>query len=121
MKRNALAALVCGLTLLAGCGGRLPMIGYARFGLPTQAFLQERKYVDKLTDALLTMERSVVPSLDESAAATPGGAAGEEKWKLRTALLGFGVNAQVGIGPFKWGIKPRLRAAFGNGENPPIP
>ena len=108
---NWCLAAVC--ILITSCGGRLGMVGYNRFGNPTEAYVDENKYSGHVTDALLTLEETVQPVLER---ADRG-----KKWELRTAVFGFGVKAEVGIGPFKVAFRPRIRGAFGKGKNPPIP
>jgi len=101
------------LFLASACGGRLAMVGFDKNGKPTEAFVNESRYAEKLKEALLTLDESVVPGLK------PIQSRGD--WKLRTAVVGFGVKAEAGIGPFKVAFKPSIHGAFGNGKNPPIP
>jgi hypothetical protein len=105
--------LMAGCVLLSSCGGRLAMVGLDKSGKATEAFLNESKYTEHMTEALITIEESVLPELAKT---RDGG-----EWKLRTAVVGFGVKAETGIGPFKVAFKPRMRAAFANGTKPPIP
>lgn len=76
--------------------------------------VNEQKYAEHLADGLVSVQESVIPALDEKTS-------GDTKWKLRTAVIGFGVKLEGGIGPFKVGVVPRVRAAFANGQKPPIP
>lgn len=104
--------LVAGCVLLSSCGGRLPLVGLDKNGNPTEAFVSETKYTESLTEALTSIEATVLPRLGETS---------RGEWKLRTAVVGFGAKAEMGIGPFKVAFKPKLRAAFTNGAKPPIP
>lgn len=106
-------SLVAACVLLSSCGGRLAMVGFDKNGKPTEGFVNEKKYAEQLTESLLTIEESMLPALKVPRE--------ESEWKLRTAVLGFGVKAEAGIGPFKVAFKPRIRAAFANGNKPPIP
>jgi hypothetical protein len=114
MKDFKSVFLASALVLIAsGCAGRMPLVGLDGTERPILQRVAEDRYVDHLSTALVSIQDSMIPALDN----TPM----EQKWKLRTAVIGFGVNASAGIGPFKVGIKPRLRAAFATGEKPPIP
>ena len=42
-------------------------------------------------------------------------------WMLRTAVIGLGVNTEVGIGPFKVAALPKFRVAFTNSTDPSLP
>mgnify|MGYP001591379592 CR=1 FL=1 len=99
--------------LLSACAGRFPLVGLDDKGQPTTARVMEGRYIHHLADAMTSVWESVLPALDSHEKTT--------KWKLRTAVIGFGVKIEGGIGPFSVGIRPRLRVAFANGEKPPIP
>lgn len=101
------------LPILAACGGRLAMVGLGKDGKSAEAFVKENRYTRHLTEALEKIDESVVPALATSQKSGD--------WSLRTAVVGFGVKADVGIGPFRVAFRPRIRAAFANGEKPPIP
>ena len=105
--------LLAACVLLSSCGGRLAMVGFDKNGKPTEAFVPEHKYAEQLTQSLVSIEESILPALKAPR--------DEKEWKLRTAVLGFGVKAEAGIGPFKVAFKPRIKAAFANGNKPPIP
>lgn len=90
------------------------MVGFDKDGKSTEAFVNEKQYIQKMRDALLTIDESVVPALKRNQINQRG-------WNLRSAVLGFGVKVEGGIGPFKVGFKPGIHVAFGTGKNPPIP
>src|SRR5687767_13479636 len=99
-------ALMAACVLLSSCAGKLAMVGFDKYGKSTQVFVNDEKYVEHVTEALCRIEESVYPAL--TAAPT------DVEWKLRTAVVGFGLKAEAGIGPFKVAVKPRIRAAFTN-------
>ena len=99
---------------LSGCAGRFPLVGYDKDGKPTMAMVNEDKYIDHLSESLLSVQDSTFPALNHFNQE-------EFQWKLRTAMIGFGLKIEVGFGPFGVGVKPRIRLAFVNGEKPPIP
>lgn len=109
-------ALGASCVLLTSCGGHLTMVGFGKDGKSVTANVDEKRYAEELSKALLRVEESVLPALRE---AKPD--ANDDAWKLRTAVVGFGVKAEAGIGPFKVAFRPRIRAAFANGDKPPIP
>ncbi len=112
MKANSLC-LIGTCVLLSSCGGRLAMVGFDKDGKSVEAYVNEHSYSQHLTESLMQIEESVLPELAKSNQ--------QGDWKLRTAVLGFGVKAETGFGPFKVAFKPRIRAAFANGQKPPIP
>ncbi len=107
-------AVVLVAAVFSGCAGRLPLVGNDVLGRPIHQRVDEEKYADYLAEGLVSVQESVLPGLENKTE-------GDYKWKMRTAVVGFGVKVEGGIGPFTVGIKPRIRAAFANGENPPIP
>lgn len=100
--------------VLTSCGGMMPLVGLDKNGDTLMERVNERAYSRRLADGLESVQDSVAPALESQSE-------GETQWKLRTAVLGFGVKVEGGIGPFKVGVRPRIRAAFANGEKPPIP
>ena len=100
--------------LLTNCAGMMPLVGLNKNGGAVMERVNEKAYSRRLADGLESVQDSVAPALETQSE-------GETQWKLRTAVIGFGVKVEGGIGPFKVGIKPRIRAAFANGEKPPIP
>jgi hypothetical protein len=100
--------------LLTGCAGRFPLVGLDKNAKPVTARVLEGRYEHHLADAMVSIQESVLPALDSQETET-------QKWKLRTAVVGLGVKGELGFGPIKIGVRPRFRAAFANGEKPPIP
>lgn len=112
--RHAIILSTMSVFILSGCAGMYPLVGLDKDGNTILARVNEEKYAENLADGLASVQESVIPALDEKAS-------GDTKWKLRTAVVGFGIRVQGGIGPFTAGVTPRVRAAFANGANPPIP
>ncbi len=104
-----LGAALC----VTGCAGRMPLVGLDKHGNITEAYVDEAKYERHLEEALGQSSEKTLAVLDKQ---HPRG-----KWRLRTVALGFAINAEAGIGPFKVGIRPGIRAAFSTGAKPPIP
>jgi hypothetical protein len=100
--------------LLTSCAGMMPLVGLDKKGNTIMERVDEAAYSRRLADGLVSVQDSVVPALRVQST-------GDTQWKLRTAVIGFGVKVEGGIGPFKVGVRPRIRAAFANGEKPPIP
>jgi hypothetical protein len=98
---------------VARCAGRMPLVGIDGKGKITEAFVDEARYERNLERALGESSQGMLQVLEKQ---HPRG-----HWRLRTAQLGFAVSAEAGIGPFKAGIRPGIRAAFSTGTNPPIP
>ena len=113
MKRSLIRFIPMAL-LLSGCGGNLGMIGYNFLGMPTKIHVKEQEYQQNLTRALTAIDASVRPALKAEAEQ-------EKEWKLRTAVIGFGVKVQGGIGELKASAKPQIHVAFSNGSKPPVP
>lgn len=112
--KTQLVLTLFALVGLSGCGfGGLSLVGFDKDGNPVEAFVDEKKYSGHVTEMLELTQSSVLPGLEQQSAA--------ERWKLRSAVVGFGVKGEVGFGPFRVGVKPRFRVAFARGENPPLP
>lgn len=91
----------------------MPLVGLDRDGNPIMERVDEGAFSSRLANGLKDTQDSVLPGLtrtDENSF-----------WQLRTAVLGFGVKVEGGIGPFKVGVRPRIRACFANGQKSPIP
>ena len=101
-------------TVVIGCAGRLPVVGYDKEGRPTMARISEGKYAEHLAESLVSAQDSTLPALNTQTEE-------EKEWKLRTAMRGVARNVSAALGPCGIGIKPRIRAALANGEKPPIP
>ena len=99
--------------LASACSGRMPLVGLDKKGGVTEAFIDEEKYERHLEDAIGQASEKTLAVLEKQ---HPRG-----QWRLRTVALGFAVNGEAGIGPFKLGIRPGIRAAFSTGSKPPIP
>ena len=100
--------------LVTGCAGMFPLVGLDGNGNTIMERVNVEKYSDRLAEGLISVQESTIPALDEKTS-------GETVWKLRTAVIGVGVQVQGGIGPFQMSISPRIRAAFCNGKKAPIP
>ena len=98
-----------------GCAGQLPLIGLDEEGNPIASRVDESKYIKHLSRGLISLQESVVPALERATET-------EANWKLRTVMVGFGLKAEAGFGPFKVGVAPRIRGAFTNlNGNPAMP
>ncbi|MBI1861146.1 MAG: hypothetical protein HYR96_09540 [Deltaproteobacteria bacterium] len=100
--------------VLMGCAGQLSLVGFDKYGNAISEGVNQDKYEENLAIGLIAVQDSVIPALDKQEAQNL-------EWSLRTAVIGFALKIGVGFGPFQLGVKPRFRAAFANGENPPIP
>lgn len=92
----------------------MALIGLDKDGNPVEAFVDEARYTGHVKEMLASTKQSVSPILNNST--TEG-----NRWGLRSAIVGFGMKGEAGIGTFRVGVKPRFRVVFGKGPNPPIP
>ena len=98
---------------LAGCNqGTFPLVGFDGNGKAIEAYVDEAQYESRLEQVILESHRSMIPVLDARSY-------DNKKWELQLAVLGFGVKASAGFGPFQLGISPGMRAFFTNQTNPP--
>ena len=110
-----LGLLSWGVVHLTGCNFKdlIPVIGFDADGNPAQVQVPNKDYVDRLAELTTTVQDSAIPVLsshEDSAG-----------WQVRTLAFGIGVNAQVGIGPFKIGAYPRCRLILSNSTDPTMP
>ncbi len=98
---------------LTSCAGMMPLVGLDKNGDPVMERVDENQYTRRMANGLKDVKDSVLPALHTTDE--------DSFWQLRTAVLGLGVKVEGGIGPFKVGVRPRIRAAFANGQRPPVP
>ena len=106
--------LLC-ILFLCGCNyfDGIPMIGIDANGNPAQAFAPESEYSKRLIAVASSVQDSTLPVLNQLE--------GHSAWILRNISIGIGVNAEIGIGPFKIGAFPRFRMVFTNSSEPSLP
>lgn len=115
IRNKTLVLCLCLASLVAsGCNfDDILLVGLDEKDNPAEAVLSRKDYADKVGKALATVQESSVPVL-ESRNASSG-------FMLRTLVIGIGVSAEAGIGPFKVGAVPRFRVAFTNSSDPSLP
>ena len=114
MERYITIGLV--VTLCGGVLGaaEIPMLGFDNHGAPVEVLVPETEYRKNLKQAVLAMETSTLPVLQKKARSAPG-------WMLRSAVVGLGVNTELGLGEVKFSILPRFRIGFSNAKEPSMP
>jgi len=90
------------------------MVGLDNNGQEVAVEVPEKKYKENLKKAIVGVEMSALPTLQKKSEKSKG-------WMLRTAVLGLGVNMEVGLGELKFGILPRFRVGFSNAKEPSVP
>lgn len=90
-----------------------PVIGLDKDGNPAQILVPKDEYKNRL--------QAVTESLNDSTLLVLSRKEQSGKWKLTTLVVGFGVNTQIGIGPFQVGAFPRMRLVYSCSENPTLP
>jgi hypothetical protein len=115
MYRKLVISSLCGLFIITGCkySDGIPVIGVDSKGNPSQVFVPEKEYSKIVVEVTSTINDSALPALNRQKT-RPG-------FMMRTALIGVGASAQVGIGPFQIGAVPRSRFIFSNSTDPVIP
>ncbi len=91
----------------------LPLIGLAENGSPSQVLVSQKEYIQRLSTTADSVQKSAIQGLSKSRL-TP-------RWLLREMVFGIGINAQVGIGPFKIGAYPEIRFVFSNTTDTLVP
>lgn len=104
-------SFLCGSVSLAGS---ILMVGLDNKGEPVEVEVPEKKYQENLKKAIMGVELSALPTLQKKSESSKG-------WMLRSAVLGIGVNMEVGLGEAKFGILPRFRVGFSNAKEPSMP
>jgi len=113
-RRSGFALLVLWVLPIAAClRDGVPVIGFDEHGNPAQVEISGKEYSKRLSAVISSVPESTLEALGESS--TRSG------WMLRTAVVGIGVGAEIGIGPFKIGALPRARLLFSNSTEPAIP
>ncbi len=114
MKARWLLLILSCATPLAGCNNDdIPLLGLDDNKNPIEVLVSKPEYSRRIGLALTAAQDSAIPALNRR---TFGGG-----WGLRTLVLGIGVSAEVGLGPFKVGAVPRFRVAFTNSTDPSLP
>lgn len=100
------------LVALCGCKAEVSALGLDSGYHVVQGFFDQYSYRNQLVNSVLDIEDSAIPVLAYQTQH-------ETKWELQLVTIGLGLNAAFGIGPFRVGITPGVRAFFTNQENPP--
>lgn len=95
-------------------GADILMVGVDNSGSPVDVLVPEAQYKANLKKALVAVETSTLPVLQNKSESPKG-------WMLRTAVIGIGVNMNIGIGEWKFGVLPRFRVGFTNSNDPSVP
>ena len=114
--KNGFLSILC-ITSLYGSisfASDILMVGLNNKGEEVVVKVQEKKYQENLRKALMGVELSALPTLQKKSESSKG-------WMWRSAVLGIGVNMEVGLGEAKFGILPRFRVGFSNAKEPSIP
>lgn len=115
------AVSLAGLGLM-GCnlpwGAKLPAIAFDSNGEPTQVMVPESEVRKRLGASFSTTADSALLALQSS---DIGHFSRGQPLVLRTASVGIGILAEVGVGPFKIGATPQFRLMFSNSKEPTIP
>ena len=112
MKAPLSIFLLLLLLALTGCKGRLALLGLSDKDNAVQSLVDEDRYQEKLVRGILHVEDSVLDAAERTAGH-------EKKWQLQLIAVGVGLNADVGVGPFRLGVTPGVRAFFTNTPTPP--
>src|SRR4051812_4624307 len=115
MKTSTILFSVLLLLPFSGCNlqDSIPVIGFNEKGEPAQILILEKEYTKRFTALTQSVQDSAVPVLDKHES--------RSAWMLRTLSFGIGMNAEIGIGPFKVGAFPRMRLIFTNSSEPTLP
>lgn len=105
------ASCLCGSVSLAG---NILLVGLNNKGEAVEMEVQEKKYQENLRKAIVGVELSALPTLQKKSESSKG-------WMLRSAVLGIGVNLEIGLGEAKFGVLPRFRMGFSNAKEPSMP
>lgn len=90
------------------------MMGLSNTGEPIDVVVSNDVYKENLKKAIAAVEMSSLPTLQKKSESAKG-------WMLRTAVVGIGVNLEVGIAEIKFGVLPRFRIGFSNAKEPSVP
>ena len=114
MKATTLVGLILISSTFTGCkAGTVPLLGYNKQGKVIQAFVDKDQYIRRFKNGVVDLNESMAPMLNDKDGAP------EKKWQLQLVVVGVGLQASVGFGPFKMGISPGIRAIFTNQTTPP--
>lgn len=107
---------------MSGClqpwGLKLPAIAFDSQGNPTQVMLPEKEVQKRMGASLSVVADSALTAFQES---DRSHFAHREPLLLRTVAVGVGVQAEIGLGPYKIGATPHFRLMFTNSKEPPLP
>ncbi len=113
-KMKLITLLSAGLISLNTYAADILMVGLDKNGAPVDVLVPEAEYRENLRKALTDVQTSTIPVLQNKSETSKG-------WLLRTAVVGIGVNMEIGIGEWKFGVLPRFRVGFSNAKDPAMP
>lgn len=111
MKKHILGFALLTVCLSA-CKSDLSVLGRDQKGTPIRSWADSSQYEKKLVHSIGSLTDSTLAALEESSTQT-------KNWELQLIVLGAGLDANVGFGPFKVGVQPGIRAFFTNTPTPP--
>lgn len=115
MSRISLALLLsASCWCVASFANNIPMVGLDKDGAPVETLVPATKYRQNLKTAIVGLQTSTLPVLQKKSQKGSG-------WMLRSAVVGLGVNMELGLGEIKFGILPRFRVGFSNAKEPSMP
>jgi hypothetical protein len=106
---------VLGMIVSAQAGGeKVSLIGMDETGNPIELVLDKKDYADRVQAVTAAVSESTLGAMNRKSL--------QEKWALRTVLVGVGVGLEAGFGPIiKVKVLPRFRLAFSNSTDPALP
>ncbi|MBI3556952.1 MAG: hypothetical protein HY074_11870 [Deltaproteobacteria bacterium] len=114
MRARWLLILIGAAAPFAGCNSDgIPLIGLDDDKNPVEVLVSKADYAKRMGTAVTAVQDSALPALNRRAL---GG-----DWLLRTLVVGIGVNAEIGIGPYKASALPKFRVVFSNSTDPTLP
>lgn len=97
-----------------GCNGpSIPVLGIDENGALIEKNIPSGEYSKQLGKVLFSVQDSTLPILEQKNA--------HFGWQLRTVVVGLGISGEGGIGPIKFGGVSRLKIAFTDSIDPPLP
>ena len=115
MRRFTAFFIFCGLlATVPALAADLPVITQDDQGVPIETIVSRQEYTRRLARLVAATQESVMPALKA--------ARERQGWKLRTVVVGVGLNASLGLGPiFTLNATPRFRLGFSNNNDPAFP
>ena len=115
MKFFSISTMLCSVIFLSACSKGIPVFGITEKGKKFEGKVDPEQLAAQIENAMDSLDSSTAQLLDKKA---PGQ---NSRWQLSTIVAGLGFVGEVGVGPLKVSVEPRIRFVLSNKDRFTIP